>query len=221
MTTPPRIVLLHATLVAVDPIRDAFRDLWPEPELVNLLDDSLTPDRARAPDLTEALIERFISLGRYGLSIGADAILVTCSAFGPAIDIMARDFPVPVLKPNEAMFQAAVDIGSRIGMIATFAPAVVTMEDEFDEVAASTGMVASLDTIVVEDAMTALRAGDAATHNQRIADRAHELDGVDAIVLAHFSTSRAQAAVQARTPVPVLTAPGAAVSRLRTLIEGP
>lgn len=220
MTTPPRIVLLHATLVAVDPIRDAFRNLWPEPELVNLLDDSLTPDRARAPDLSEALIERFVSLGRYGLSVGADAILVTCSAFGPAIDIMARDFPVPVLKPNEAMFQAAVDIGSRIGMIATFAPAVVTMEDEFDEVAASTGMEASLDTIVVEDAMTALRAGDAATHNQRIADRAHELDGVDAIVLAHFSTSRAQAAVQARTPVPVLTAPGAAVSRLRTLIEG-
>jgi len=220
MITPPRIVLLHATLVAVDPIKDAFRDLWPEPELVNLLDDSLTPDRARAPDLTEALIERFISLGRYGLSVGADAILVTCSAFGPAIDIMARDFPVPVLKPNEAMFQAAVDIGSRIGMIATFAPAVVTMEDEFNEVAASTGVVASLDTIVVEDAMTALRAGDAATHNQRIADRAHELDGVDAIVLAHFSTSRAQAAVQARTPVPVLTAPGAAVSRLRTLIEG-
>ncbi len=220
MTASPRIVLLHATPVAVDPVKAAFAELWPEPELVNLLDDSLSPDRARDPDLGEAMIDRFVSFGRYALAIGADAILVTCSAFGPAIDRMARDFPVPVLKPNEAMFHAAVAQGRRIGMIATFGPAIATMRAEFEAYVAETGAPATLETILLEDAMTALRAGDADMHNRRIAGRAGELAGVDTIMLAHFSTSRAQAAVQAKVMVPVLSAPGAAVTRLRELLDG-
>lgn len=219
MPTRPRIVLIHATPVAIDPVQAAFAELWPEPELVNLLDDSLSPDRARDYDLSEEMIERFVALGRYGVSTGADALLVTCSAFGPAIDIMAREFEIPVLKPNEAMFHAAVARGSKIGMIATFGPSIPTMRTEFEDYIAEVGARATLETILVEDAMTALRAGDAETHNRRIAERAPELVDVDTIMLAHFSTSRAQSAVQAKVSVPVLSAPGAAVARLRELIS--
>lgn len=216
--SPPRIVLLHATPVAVEPVKAAFATLWPQPELVNLLDDSLSSDRARDPALSPAMIERFMSLGRYALTTKADAILVTCSAFGPAIDILMRELPVPVLKPNEAMFHAAVAQGRRVGMIATFAPSIATMRDEFEEYVARVGAEATLETILVEEAMTALRAGDADTHNRRIAERAVELQDVDTIMLAHFSTSRAQSAVQQVVSVPVLSAPGAAVRRLRALL---
>lgn len=220
MAAKPRIVLLHATPVAMQPVQAAFKQVWPGAELVNLLDDSLSPDRARDPDLTEAMIDRFVGLGRYGYSTGANGILVTCSAFGPAIDRMAAELPVPVLKPNEAMFHAAVAKGTRIGMIATFGPSVGTMTDEFNEYAAEVGSKARIETILVEDAMTALRAGDAETHNRLIAERAPELTDVDTIMLAHFSTSQAAEAVRQRIDVPVLSAPGAAVIRMRELIEG-
>lgn len=215
----PRIVLLHATPVAIEPIQAAFRQHWSEPELVNLLDDALTIDRARETSLSPQLIDRMLALGRYALSIGADAILVTCSAFGPAIDIMIKEFPVPVLKPNEAMFRAALAIGPKVGMVATFAPAVKTMSDEFDEYAATSEHHAMLKTILVEDAMISLRAGDTEDHNARIAACMEQLPGVDAIMLAHFSTSRAHATAQARTIVPVLSAPVAAVEYLRTMIK--
>lgn len=220
MTAKPRIVLLHATPVAMEPVQAAFKELWPEPQLINLLDDSLSPDRAAAPTLTDQMIERFVSFGRYAYSIGADGILVTCSAFGPAIDQMGRELPIPVLKPNEAMFHAAVAQGKKIGMLATFGPAVETMRDEFDEYVAHVGSHATLETVLVADAMTALRAGDAATHNRLLAERAPELSNVDTVMLAHFSTSRAQGAVQAALPIPVLSAPGAAVRRMRELVEG-
>jgi hypothetical protein len=39
-------------------------------------------------------------------------------------------------------------------------------------------------------------------------------------MLAHFSTSRAQNAAQAKISIPVLSAPTAAVARLRHLVEG-
>jgi hypothetical protein len=216
--SPLRIVLLHATPVAVDPVKAAFAELWPEPELVNLLDDSLSPDRARSEELTSQMIERFVTFGRYAHSTGAAAILVTCSAFGPAIEQMASELPIPVLKPNEAMFHAAVAQGANIAMVATFRPAVVTMEAEFADYVRQTGSKARLTTIVIEPAMTALRAGDEQTHNRLIAERAGELGGFDTVMLAHFSTSRAHAALSPLLSVPVLSAPGAAVTRLRELI---
>jgi len=216
----PRIVLLHATPVAVGPVQSAFASLWPEAETVNLLDDALTIDRAREADLSQAMIDRFVALGRYGLLIGADGILVTCSAFGPAIEAFASVAPVPVVKPNEAMFRAALATGSRIGMLATFAPSVVTMEQEFDEFVSAASAPASLKTVVVGHAIDSLRKGDAATHNRLLAERAPELDGFDAVMLAHFSTSVAAASVREAINSPVLTAPDSAVLYMRSLVEG-
>lgn len=218
--TGPRIVLLHATLVAVEPIRTAFLTHWPEAETVNLLDDGLTIDRAKDAELTETLIERFVDFGRYASRIGADGILVTCSAFGTAIDRMIAEFSIPVLKPNEAMFRAALSYGNRIGMLATFAPAVVTMTEEFDTFVKEAGTAAKLQTIVVDGAMADLRAGNADGHNSRIAARAPEFGTCDALMLAHFSTSRAQALVEQTVQVPVLSAPVAAVEQMRTMVTG-
>ena len=220
MAATPRIVLFHATPVAMEPIGEAMRRLWPEAEAVNLLDDGLTIDRAaEGEQLSEDLIVRFVDLGRYACRIGADGILVTCSAFGPAIDRMAITLPVPVVKPNEAMFLEAIATGRRVGMVATFAPAVATMLDEFTECVAATGRQATLEHIVAAPAMDHLRRGDAETHNRLVAEAAAGFSDCDAIMLAHFSTSRAAEAARAKTKVPVLTAPDAAVARMRQLIE--
>jgi Asp/Glu/hydantoin racemase len=215
----PRIVLLHATPVAVQPITSAFKALWPEADTVNLLDDSLSPDRARMSELTDVMIERFVSFGRHSRFLGADGILVTCSAFGPAIEQLAREVTIPVIKPNEAMFAKALKAGKRIGMLATFKPSIATMEAEFDEFVTRDGVSSSLRTVLVEGAMDSLRAGDAATHNRLIADRAPVLGDVDAVMLAHFSTSIALEAVQSRLVQPVLTAPETAVRRMRELVN--
>ena len=214
-----RIVLLHATPIAMQPVQTAFAERWPEAEVVNLLDDGLTIDRAReGDDLSEALTHRFVDLGVYGYGLGAAGILVTCSAFGPAIDRLAEAVPVPVLKPNEAMFQAAIARGRRIGMLATFAPSVPTMTDEWNEYVRRSGASATLETIVVADAIDLLRRGDVETHNRLVAERAPDFAGTDAIMLAHFSTSRAADAVRAAVDIPVLTAPHAAVEAMRAMV---
>lgn len=195
--------------------------LWPEAEAVNLLDDALSIDRAKeGAELSESLIERFVDFGRYAHRIGADGILVTCSAFGPAIDRMAGELPIPVLKPNEAMFREAIAAGGRIGMLATFRPAVSTMTEEFAQFVSESGAKATLETIVVADAIDALRNGDADAHNRLVAQHAPALANHDAIMLAHFSTSRAVDAVRAVVDIPVLSAPDAAVTRMRGLVTG-
>ena len=111
-----RITLVHALKHSIAPIEASFAGLWPDARLMNLLDDSLSADLARDGGLTDAMTGRFLALGRYAASTGADAILFTCSAFGRCIDAVAREHaPMPVLKPNEAMIEQAVAQGRRIG----------------------------------------------------------------------------------------------------------
>jgi len=202
----------------MQPVEQAFSLHWPQAEIVHLLDDSLSPDRAGQSVLSPELHARINSLADYAVESGADAILYTCSAFGEAIESAARRLIVPVLKPNESMFEAALKAGKRVGMLATFAPSVDSMEEEFRALAFERHFHTSITTIVVADAMTALKAGDAEQHNSLLADAARGLQGCDCILLAHFSTSRALAAVQAVSPCPVLTSPGSAVQKLQRLM---
>src|SRR6201999_51077 len=78
---PMRITLIHALKHSIVPIADSFARHWPDATLMNLVDDSLSMDLARDGRLTNAMTERFLSLGRYAASTGANAILFTCSAF--------------------------------------------------------------------------------------------------------------------------------------------
>ena len=214
-----RIVLIHAVTVAVQPITDAFHKLWPAAECVNVLDDSLSVDRGKVDQLTPLLFDRFAALTSYARLIGADGVLFTCSAFGPAIDTVARDAPFPVLKPNEAMYEAALERGDRVGMVATFAPAVAPMEQEFCELAAQKGSRAKIATVCVADAMAALNRGDPAAHNALVAEAARSLHDCDVVMLAQFSTSRAEDETARAVDVPVLSSPGSAVRKLKNLLD--
>jgi Asp/Glu/hydantoin racemase len=210
-----RIALIHATPAAVGPIKDAFGEAWPEPDLVNLLDDSLSRDRALAPQLTDDLFRRFDALGRYAVSFGADAILFTCSAFGPAIERVARSHDIPVLKPNEAMFADALAIGGTIGMVATFEPSIASMTEEFEEQASRAGVAVTLKSVLAPTAMAALLAGRRDEHDALVAEAAAGLTGCAALMLAQFSMAPAAARLRGQTSVPVLTSPASAVAELK------
>lgn len=206
-----RIALIHALAHSVAPIHDAFERLWPQALRMNLLDDSLSADLARSPNgLDEAMTQRFVALADYAVSTGAQGILFTCSAFGPCIDAVKRRWPdMPVLKPNEAMIEAAVARGRRIGLVATFAPTLASMPAEFPpgvEVHAT----------LAEGAMAALDRGDMTTHDALAVEAAATIaQRCDVIALAQFSLARAAPAVAQRVGLPVLVTPDSAVRALR------
>jgi len=213
-----RIALIHAFRPSIEPVLESFARLWPEPVLANLLDDSLAADLERDGRLTEAMGERFLSLARYAASCGADGILFTCSAFGPCIEACAKMLaPLPVLKPNEAMIEAAVAYGpgARIGLLATFAPTLASMPAEFSAADAAAVVVPKL----VAGALAALEQGDVPGHDLRAALAAEEFSDCDVIALAQFSLARAAPAVAAASGRRVLTTPDSAVRKLRGLLE--
>ncbi len=210
----PRIALVHALEASIAPINDALRRDWPEALRMNLLDDSLSADLARTAGLDDVMTARFVALADYAVGTGAQAVLFTCSAFGPCIDAVAARHPaIPVLKPNEAMVDEAAALGVPIGLVATFGPTLQSMPAEFPP-----GTV--LHTALADGALAALQRGDADLHDALAADAAAGLAarGCRAIALAQFSLARARTAVTARTGLPVLTTVDSAVRRLRERI---
>ncbi len=206
-----RISLIHALRQSIEPIEAAFARLWPEAKLQNLIDDSLSRDLARTGTLDENMVLRFLTLGRYAKATGADAILFSCSAFGPAIDAVARDLsPLPVRKPNQAMIAQAVEHGGRIAIVSSFQPTLHSIPAEFP---AGTQLVP----IFVEDAMAALAAGDTSTHDRLVAEACHDADA-DVFALTQFSIARAAHAVAAATRKPVFTTPDAAVLDIKSAV---
>ena len=109
--------------------------------------------------------------------------------------------------------------GSKIGMLATFEPAVSSMADAFRRQAQEAGVDVRLETICIPEAIVAARAGDIETHNQLVAAAIPRLASCDAIMLAHFSTSTALDAARAATQTPILSAPEAAVLELRSAVQ--
>jgi Asp/Glu/hydantoin racemase len=207
-----RIALIHALAHSMPPVAASFAQLWPDARLMNLLDDSLSTDLARDGRLTERMTERFLSLGRYVAATGADAILFTCSAFGPCIEAVARAHaPMPVLKPNEAMIEQAVAKGKKIGLLSTFPPTLASMPREFP---ASVEIVPKL----VEGALAALDRGDRAAHDLLAAEASKDLRNCDVIALAQFSMAPAAALVAQASGRPVLTTTDSAVIKLKTAL---
>ena len=207
-----RITLVHALKHSIVPVETAFAKLWPEARLMNLLDDSLSADLARDGGLSAAMTERFLALGRYAAGTGSDAILFTCSAFGPCIEAVARAHaPMPVLKPNEAMIEQAVARARTIGLLSTFPPTLASMPQEFP---AFVKIVPKL----AEGALAAVDRGDRAEHDRLVAEASKDLADCDLIALAQYSMAPAAPLVAKASGRPVLTTPDSAVTKLKQML---
>lgn len=207
-----RVALIHALAHSMAPINAEMARQWPDCERMNVLDDSLSFDLARSSSgLDSHMHARFETLAAYAERAGAQAILFTCSAFGPCVEAVAARRPgMTVLKPNEAMVADAAALGCRIGLIASFQPTLDSMPAEFP---------AGIDVVprLAAGAMEALNRGDVAAHDAKVVEAARWLlqQGCDVIALAQFSMARAESAVLEAVDVPVLTTPGSAVRVLR------
>src|SRR5688500_20361019 len=83
----PRIALIHAMPVAIEPVTQVFRENWPAARVTHLLDDALPADLTAAGGITPAIVERFVALARYAEQCRARAVLYTVSAFGIPLEV--------------------------------------------------------------------------------------------------------------------------------------
>ena len=215
----PDITLFSVHKDAMAAAVAAFAQDWPEARVSNVMDDGLFRWVGETRGVVPEMYAPFEDHTRYMVGRGADAILFTCSAFQPCIDAVMTQHDIPMLKPNDAMIEQALDSGSRIAVLATVSGTIPSVSAEITNMAAARGQEIALSQHFVDHAFAAMAAGEGEVHDGMVADAARSITDADVIVLAQFTLSRAVPRVAAVTDVPVLNSPGAAVAKLKGMLN--
>jgi Asp/Glu/hydantoin racemase len=213
-----RVVMIHALAESVPPVRVAFKEVFPEAEVINLLNEGLFIDFAG--QITPTLRRRMSQLICYCEEYGADAIGLASSVFAPVVET-ARDLvDIPVVSSFSPVMEEAVRQGSRIGIIASV-PATLRDSDFYlHRTAAEYGRSIETELCLAEELIPLLRTQGEAAFQTRLQGLVNELTPkVDAVLLGQFSMSTALTRLQAICPVPVLSGPHSSAKKLKELMS--
>ena len=213
---PKTLALIHTSATLVPVFQQLCAEHLPGVQTFNIVDDSLVRTITRAGALTPAVARRVVGYVGSAEAGGADYVLVTCSSIGAAVEAAAGLAGVPVLRVDQPMADQAVQIGRRIGVIATLPTTLEPTSDLVRRRAALAGKEIELTSVLCEGAFEALMSGDAARHDALVAAALKELaTNVDVVLLAQASMARVvDTLAPADRTVPILASPGIAIRHL-------
>ena len=220
--TEKRLALVHTVAGLVPRFRELSAELLPGVETFDIVDETLLRDATKEGRVSLDTARRlFAHLAATELH-GADAILVTCSSMGDAVDA-ARPFAgVPLLRIDQAMAEQAVQRGSRIGVLATLWSTLRPTAVLIERTAAEARRDVEVRVRLCDGAFEALRAGDTERHDELVRDGLRELLGwAEVIVLAQASMARVVDTLsEEERRTPILSSPRLGMERVRDILAG-
>ena len=217
-----KVGMVHTVAKLIPMFEELAEEVMPGTEVIHLVDEGLLKDIVAGGELTEDRVSRLASLASFAEASGAEAVMLTCSTVGPGVDTVKESVEVPFLKVDEAMADRAVELGPRIGVIATLHTTLTPTSDLVRDRASAQGREVHVETVLCQGAFEALGAGDTDTHDRIVIENLKELMGrVDVVVLAQASMARvAELMSDEEKVVPILSSPRLGVERLRSVLAG-
>jgi Asp/Glu/hydantoin racemase len=216
MTKKLGLIHTSATLVPVfQELTDKYlagKDI----KIFNISDDSLIQNTIERDKLTADTSRRVVNYVVSAAEAGADFILVTCSSIGPAVETAAMLVDVPVLRVDQPMADKAVQMGDKIGVIATLSTTLEPTSDLVCRRADLAGKEIELKSRLCEGAFDALMSGKPELHDAAVASALKAFSQqVDVILLAQASMARVVDQLSdVDKKVPILASPELAVQHL-------
>lgn len=220
MTKTLGLIHTSATLV---PVFQALTDKYLAGKglkIFHISDDSLIKNTIERGALTPDTARRVINHVASAEEAGADFILVTCSSIGPAVETAATLTRVPVLRVDQPMADKAVQMGTKIGVVATLPTTLAPTSDLVRRRALVAGKDIELTSRLCEGAFDALMGGRPEVHDEMVASALKELaQQVDVILLAQASMARVvDQLAESDKKVPIITSPELAVQHLASIL---
>ncbi|MEZ4615070.1 MAG: aspartate/glutamate racemase family protein [Caldilineaceae bacterium] len=218
MTT---LALLHTGTFLAAVFTDLCHEAMPDVEVFNMVDESLIKNTIKANQVTPQTARRLVDHLKSAEEAGADAILVTCSSIGPAVEAAQQFLNIPVIRVDVPLADRAIGIGPRIGVVATLPTTLKPTVELIEARAKLAGKEVQVVSTLCEGAFQAVAAGDTETHDRLVTTGIRELmPKVDVIVLAQASMARASNAIsETARAVPILSSPQLAVHATQEVIR--
>jgi Asp/Glu/hydantoin racemase len=214
------LAIIHTSPTLTPLFSQLCAEQMPQTKIFHMVDESLIKDTIREGRLRRVTMRRLLAMIESAEMSGADAVMVTCSSIGLGVSISQRLFDLPVIRVDEAMAEAAVRMGRKIGVAATLKTTLDPTIALLEEKAAEAGIEIEITSSLCDGAFDAVLAGDTETHDRILtAALKEDMQGVDVVVLAQASMARV---VKAMPPgslaMPVISSPELAVRRARDVM---
>jgi Asp/Glu/hydantoin racemase len=215
--------LIHTSVTLVPVFQDLINKHFAGKDIkvFNIVDDSLIKNTIERGVLTSDTSRRVVDYVVSAEAAGADYILVTCSSIGPAVEISALLTKVPVLRVDQPMADKAVQMGKKIGVVATLSTTLEPTSDLVRRRAIVAGKEIELTSRICDGAFDALMGGNPELHDEKVVTVLKELSQkVDVILLAQASMARViDQLSEEDKKVPILASPGIAMEYLASIFH--
>ncbi|BDZ45696.1 aspartate/glutamate racemase family protein [Naasia aerilata] len=221
-----RLGLLHTVPALAVTFDDLLKRTGHDGDIVHVVDAGLLSG-AIAHGVDDEIRAEVLRHVQHLADDGADAILVTCSSIGEAVEEAAGRVDVPVLRVDATMADEAValaverapaDRAARVAVLATLAATLGPTGRLLESRVAGADRPVEVASRVVDGAAAARSGGDQATHD-RLVGEAITAAAADADVIVLAQASMAAAAAGLDLDVPVLTSPEGGAAALLAAVR--
>jgi Asp/Glu/hydantoin racemase len=212
------VAVIHTSFVSVNDLKDLFKEIIPDVQMINLADDSLLAEVIEHGGVTPNIVRRMCRYAMEAQELGADLILNQCSSVSEVVDIAQQMINIPYLKIDEPMAEEAVNTGKTISVIATLPSTLSPSCNLVERTALKLHKNITIRRCLVEGAFKVLLEKGKEKHNCMVLEKIREeAENSDVIVLAQGSMICLLPQLQ-DINVPVLTSPRAGVTRVRDML---
>ncbi len=217
-----RIVFLHTVPSLVGLFTDLSKELLPgDIEIIHIADELLLKVVLAQGGLSPFIHKRVAEHAAAAEQSGAVALQCTCSSISPCVDSARPLVGIPILKIDQPMVDRAIQMGSRIGVVATAPTTLGPTTDLVKDRAEVRGLSVQVDPVLCEGAYAALFAGELEVHDAIVLKYIADLKKRnDVVILAQASMARLISSLpDGKSEAPVLASPRLAVENLKIVIS--
>lgn len=202
----PTLFFIHTVL----PLAPGFKTLaartLPDWKTLSIVDESLLADTIERGTLSPRTVQRLATHVFSAADAGAEAIVVTCSTLGGAVDHIRPLLSVPLFRIDRGMAEEAVRKASRIGVLATLPTTLSPTTALIRDCARQSDRECEIVDRLCEGAFSRLADGDRSGHDARVVS-GFEIIARSADIVVLAQASMASALEGHVTDVPYLTSP--------------
>lgn len=213
--------IIHASIITTQAVKPYIEKIIPEVKIMHVVDDTIQRDNIAAGVgiIPKVNYYKFAQYAHNLEEAKVDLIMLACSTFNYAAELARPMINTPIVQIDRPMMEQAVQMGKRIGLLATLATTVPSSERLLKIAAAEAGKEIEINTVLCSEAFEEYEKGNIEKHNEILFDSIDKLSkSVDVIVMAQLSMS-ALAPYLTNTSVPVLNSGTTGFERVRQLLE--
>ena len=213
-----RVALVSSTRAVFGPMEAAFREVFPEAQVVHVLDETLLGDFQREGGLSSHSRRKALQMALTAQEAGVDGILVTCSTLSPSVDDMRPFLGIPIVKIDEPVIEEVVQKAERIGLLATAETVLKSVNPLVEKKARDLGRKISVRPFVKSDVWPLLQKSPAGFY-QAIGEAATEAArNFQAVILTQVSIAPGRDYVEEAVRNRVYASPLYAVRAIRRIL---